>query len=91
MSLRIKNKNILKRNFSIEFVILLITYKIDKIYTEIDEIKLSIDNNRPKSHFSILKNKDSNITLNVLNIKVIGYEMGFNKLFFKIKHYLKIF
>ena len=82
----IKNKEQkhIERNFSIEDVTLLINNKIDKINTEIDEIKLSIDNKRPKSHISILKNKESNITLNVLNKKINGVEMGFNKLSLKI-------
>lgn len=89
----IKNKEQkhIERNFSIEDVTLLINNKIDKINTEIDEIKLSIDNKRPKSHISILKNKESNITLNVLNKKVNGVEMGFNKLSLKIKHDLENF
>ena len=89
----IKNKEQkhIERNFSIEDVTLLINNKIDKINTEIDEIKLSIDNKRPKSHISILKKKESNITLNVLNKKVKGVEISFNKLSKKIKHDLKNF
>ena len=89
----IKNKEQkhIGKNLRIEVVNLLITNKIDKIYIEINETKLLIDNNRPKSHFSILKKKESNITLNVLNKKVIVDAMGFTPLSFTIKHYFENF
>ena len=79
------------KNFTIEDVTLLINNKIDTFNSEVEDIKLSIENKRSKSHISVLKNKEALVTLNVLNKKVNGIEMGFNKLSLKIKHDLENF
>ena len=89
-SIKNKEQNYNEKNFGIEDVTLLINDKIDKINADIEEIKLSIESKRPKNHINIIKNKEA-ITLNVLNKKVNGIEMGFNKLSLKIKHDLQNF